>query len=72
MSCPPRGNLPGLDAPLSVKTTVKAQVKPYVGFTLTGSIVPPQIDDSLSGSVSSTFGIASIANGTLTTPDTSY
>jgi phage-related protein len=45
LACAGNGTRPAFDTSISITASVKAEMDAEVGFIITGSIVPPQIDD---------------------------
>ncbi|CCA68979.1 hypothetical protein PIIN_02839 [Serendipita indica DSM 11827] len=72
IDCPSSGVVPALGAGVSVSAAVQAKLDAEVGFIVTGSIVPPQIDDLaftsvLRGKLGATFDVKANAKGTFDT-----
>ncbi|KIM33069.1 hypothetical protein M408DRAFT_326729 [Serendipita vermifera MAFF 305830] len=72
LACPGNGTRPAFDASIAVTAAVKAKIDADVGFIVTGSIVPPQINDlaftsNLRGNVVAAFDVKASAQGTFDT-----
>ncbi|KAG8757455.1 hypothetical protein FRC14_002019, partial [Serendipita sp. 396] len=72
VDCPGQGPIPAIQTSVSVTAAVKAKLQADVGFIVTGSIVPPQIDDLaftslLHGNIGASFRVKAGAKGTFDT-----